>query len=262
MIRIGLVGGRGRMGQLIMDSISKSDGIMLSSLYLRGSSLFPEDLQEVYVGNQWDEFLRHCDVVVDFSHHTATLECLQAVQRNPKPLIIGTTGLDDRAHQMMRQLSSTLPILYATNMSRGITLLNRIVPMIAKMLGDADIEIVEMHHRHKKDSPSGTAITLAQNCATARGLDLNQVRISGREGEVGERSKDEIALMSLRGGDIIGRHAIGFYCDGEYIELIHHATSRDTFAIGAIEAVKWIVSQKNGFYNMEDVLMHQAPPML
>jgi len=139
-------------------------------------------------------------------------------------------------------------------MSLGIAVLNRLVEIASKKLRDFDIEIVEMHHRYKKDAPSGTALTLAEHAARARGLELDKVRVSGRNGNIGERNKEEIGVFALRGGDIVGRHTVGFYNDGEFLELNHTATSRDTFAKGAIKAAKWIVSQEAGFYSIYDCL--------
>jgi len=126
--------------------------------------------------------------------------------------------------------------------------------LASEALSDFDIEIVEMHHRYKKDAPSGTALTLGESVASARGLILDEVRVSGRNGNIGERSKDEIAIMALRGGDIVGRHTVGFYNDGEFIELNHTATSRDTFAKGAIKAAKWIVDKEPKLYSINDCL--------
>jgi 4-hydroxy-tetrahydrodipicolinate reductase len=139
-------------------------------------------------------------------------------------------------------------------MSLGVAILNKLVYLASKSLEDFDIEIVEQHHRYKKDSPSGTAMTLAEHCAKARELDLNKVRVSGRDGMIGERTKDEIAVMALRGGDIVGRHTVGLYNDGEFLELNHTATSRDTFAKGAVKAAKWLKDQKPGLYSINDCL--------
>lgn len=239
------------MGGLITDAISKKEGMILSSLYMRSKN---PSLDVEYAGKEWEEFLNHCEAVIDFSNQEATSQLLSAIEKNPKPLVIGTTGLDTQTHQKMKELSKQIPIVYATNTSRGIVLLNQIASLVAKTLKDADIEIIEMHHRNKKDAPSGTAMTLAECCARARGVDLEHVRVSGREGNIGKREKDQIAVMSLRGGDIVGRHTVGFYCNGEYLELSHHATSRETFALGALEALEWVLSQKKGLYHMGDVL--------
>ncbi|HHH72448.1 MAG TPA: 4-hydroxy-tetrahydrodipicolinate reductase, partial [Sulfuricurvum sp.] len=154
----------------------------------------------------------------------------------------------------LKELSALAPVLYATNMSLGVAMLNKLVNLASKTLEGFDIEIVEMHHRHKKDAPSGTALTLAESAAAGRGLDLDKVRISGRNGNIGERSADEIAVMALRGGDIVGRHTVGFYNDGEFVELNHTATSRNTFSKGAIRAAKWLNTQQNGLYSIADCL--------
>ena len=147
-----------------------------------------------------------------------------------------------------------MPVLQATNMSLGVAVLNRLAAIASKALSDFDIEIVEMHHRRKVDAPSGTALTLASSVAKARNQDLDKVRVSGRDGAVGARSKDEIAVMSLRGGDIVGRHTVGFYNDGEFIELNHTATSRATFAKGAIKAALWLANKQPGRYSIDDSL--------
>jgi Dihydrodipicolinate reductase len=147
-----------------------------------------------------------------------------------------------------------MPILYASNMSAGIAILKQLVEQVSRTLKDFDIEIVEQHHRHKVDAPSGTALTLGEFAAKGRDLDLDKVRISGRDGQIGARTKDEIAVMALRGGDIVGRHTVGFYNDGEFLELNHTATSRETFSKGAIRAASWIVEQKSGLYSINDCL--------
>lgn len=252
MIKIGLVGYRGRMGQLIAENIRNNVDCSLSSVYQRK----PDEIQlnEICVTDLWQEFLMQCDVVIDFSNQQASQQLLNELQKTPKPLVMGTTGLKQEDFYLMQSLAKDMPIVYATNTSRGVVLLNEIVFFVAQKLKDADIEIVELHHRHKKDSPSGTAMTLAQECAKAREKDFQEVCITERNGTIGARKQEEIGVMSLRGGDVVGRHTVGFYCDGEYLEFTHNATDRKTFAIGAIEAVKWVISQVNGLYNMKDVL--------
>lgn len=253
MLKIGLVGYSGRMGQLIFREIAQKEEMQLISIYTKKSQ-HSSCVDEALVTSDWQEFLEPCDMVIDFSSPQGTSQLLRAVAKNPKPLVIGTTGLSEETHVLMQELSQTIPIVYATNTSQGVALLNRLVFIASEVLRDADIEIVEMHHHHKKDAPSGTAMTLAQYCANARGLDLEKVRVSGRDGNVGERSKDEIGVMSLRGGDIVGKHTVGFYCDGEYLEITHNATNRKTFALGALRAAQWIVSKQSGLYSMKDVL--------
>ncbi len=192
--------------------------------------------------------------MIDFSLPEAAQSLLEALLKNPKPLVSGTTGLSVHQLNLLKSLSEVAPVLYATNMSLGVAMLNKLVSLASKTLEGFDIEIVEMHHRHKKDAPSGTALTLAESAASARGLDLDQVRVSGRNGNIGERTDDEIAVMALRGGDIVGRHTVGFYNDGEFVELNHTATSRNTFSKGAIRAAKWLHTQERGLYGIADCL--------
>ncbi|MDU5325660.1 4-hydroxy-tetrahydrodipicolinate reductase [Campylobacter ureolyticus] len=201
-----------------------------------------------------EDFFKSSDVVIDFSMPEGTKALLEFAKKNPKPLCIGTTGLSKDELNLMKEISKNMPILYATNMSLGVAVLNKLAFLASKALSEFDAEILEMHHRYKKDAPSGTALTLAKNVAKARNLDLDKVRVSGRDGIIGQRSKDEIAVMSLRGGDIVGRHTAGFYGNGEFIELNHTATSRATFANGAIKAAIWLSSQKNGLYDINDCL--------
>ena len=199
-------------------------------------------------------FLNGCDIVIDFSLPDACEALLGGAMKTPKPLVIGTTGLNTHQLNLLKQASELMPVLYATNMSLGVALLNKLVYQAAAALDGFNIEIVEMHHKHKKDAPSGTALTLGESAAHGRGLDLDKVRISGRDGNIGERSEDEIAVMALRGGDIVGRHTVGFYNDGEFIELNHTATSRNTFSKGAIRAGSWLVDKKAGLYTISDCL--------
>jgi 4-hydroxy-tetrahydrodipicolinate reductase len=206
------------------------------------------------VTNDIDTLIENSDIIIDFTLPEGTEALLEALLKKPKPLVSGTTGLSMHQQNLMRELAKYAPVLYATNMSLGIAILKRLVAMTSEKLRDFDIEITEMHHRYKKDAPSGTALTLAEQAAKARGLDLNKVRVSGRDGNIGERSRDEIGVFALRGGDIVGRHTVGFYNDGEFIELHHTATSRDTFAKGAIKAAKWVVSQPAGLYTIDDCL--------
>lgn len=205
-------------------------------------------------GSDFKALFENSAVIIDFSSPKGTKSLLEFAANSPKPLVIGTTGLDDATNALMHELSAKMPIFYATNMSLGVALLNRLVFEAASVLKGFDIEILEMHHRHKKDAPSGTAMSLAQNAAKARNLELSKVRVSGRDGIVGQRSENEIAVMSLRGGDIVGRHVVGFYEDGEFLELAHTATSRATFAKGAVKIAKWLVSHEAGLYAMSDFL--------
>jgi len=252
-VRVGILGANGRVGKLIIDDLKNTDGISLSSVFVRNKLNFSID-PSILVATDMDTFLNGCDIVIDFSLPKACESLLESAIKTPKPLVIGTTGLNTHQLNLLKQASELMPVLYATNMSLGVALLNKLVHQASASLEDFDIEIVEMHHKHKKDAPSGTALTLAESAASARGLNLDNVRISGRDGDIGERSKNEIAVMALRGGDIVGRHNVGFYNDGEFIELNHTATSRNTFSKGAIRAAKWLADKETGLYSISDCL--------
>lgn len=254
MLGIGIFGATGRIGKLLIEALQKDNDANLSCIYVRNELQYSVP-NGVLVTNDINVFLESSNLIIDFSSPEATKLLLDvAIDKCPKPIVIGTTGLNKIQNDLIISASQKMPILYASNMSKGIVVLNKLARIVSNALRNSDIEILEMHHREKKDSPSGTALMLAKTCAEARNLDINKVRVSGRDGLIGKRSNDEIAVMSLRGGDIVGRHSVGFYIDGEYIELIHNATSRMTFANGAIDVGKWLVKQKNGLYSIEDTL--------
>ncbi|MDD5548702.1 MAG: 4-hydroxy-tetrahydrodipicolinate reductase [Sulfurovaceae bacterium] len=253
MIKVGILGSTGRVGALLINNILNDDTLSLSALHVY-DELKIDAPKGTLITNDMKELLNTCDVVIDFSAPKATAQLCEEALKNPKPLVIATTGLDAHQQNLLNQASENMPVLYATNMSAGIALLKMLVKQVAKTLKDFDIEIVEQHHRHKVDAPSGTALTLAQFAANGRGVDLDKVRISGRDGVIGARTKDEIGVMAIRGGDVVGRHTVGFYNDGEFLELNHTATSRETFSKGAIRAAKWLINQKSGLYSINDVL--------
>ena len=253
MIKVGLFGATGRVGQLIIEDLLTETEISLSAVHVYGKltfSLAPEVLATEDIAT----LLNASDIVIDFSTPDATQSLLEAALKHPTALVIGTTGLNMHQTNLLQQASEAMPILYATNMSLGVALLSKLVQIASERLSGFDIEIVEQHHRNKIDAPSGTALTLAESAAKGRGLDLDKVRVSGRNGNIGKRSKDEIAVMALRGGDIVGRHTVGFYNDGEFIELNHTATSRNTFSKGAIRAAQWLSKQEAGLYSIADSL--------
>ncbi len=253
IVKVGVLGANGRVGKLLIDDLKMTKNISLSSVFVRNSLDFSID-PSVLVTTDIKSFLNACDVVIDFSLPEACESLLEACLQTPKALVIGTTGLNTHQLNLLKQASENMPVLYATNMSLGVALLNKLVYQASAALGGFDIEIVEMHHRHKKDAPSGTALTLAESAAAGRDLNLDKVRISGRDGNIGQRSKDEIAVMALRGGDIVGRHTVGFYNDGEFIELNHTATSRNTFSKGALRAASWLADKEAGLYTISDCL--------
>jgi len=253
MAKVGIVGSTGRMGEHLIKNVLENEALELSALHVF-DELNVDVPSDVLVTNSMKAVLDVCDVVIDFSAPVATQELCEEALKNPTALVIATTGFTEHQQNLLTEASKEMPVLYASNMSAGIALLKQLVEQVAATLVDFDIEIVEQHHRHKVDAPSGTALTLGEFAAKGRGLDLDAVRVSGRDGQIGARSKDEIAVMALRGGDIVGRHTVGFYNDGEFLELNHTATSRETFSKGAIRAATWIVNQKSGLYSINDCL--------
>ncbi|VAY88430.1 4-hydroxy-tetrahydrodipicolinate reductase [hydrothermal vent metagenome] len=255
MLKVGILGSTGRVGSLLIDDLEVDDQTSVSSVHVFDElkKTLPDN---TIVTNDMKTMLDACDIVIDFSTPKATEELLSTIinTQTIKPLVIATTGFNEHQKNLLLEAGKIVPVLYATNMSLGVAVLNKLVSIASKTLAEFDCEIVEQHHRYKVDSPSGTALTLAQYAANSRKLNLDKIRISGRDGIIGSRTKDEIAVMSLRGGDIVGRHTAGFYNDGEFIELNHTATSRNTFSKGAIKAAKWLVSQDAGLYSINDCL--------
>jgi 4-hydroxy-tetrahydrodipicolinate reductase len=253
MIKVGIVGSTGRMGEHLINNVLEDEALELSAVHVFDElkTVVPDT---VLITNSMKVLLENVAVVIDFSAPVATQDLCENALNNPTPLVIATTGFTPHQQNLLAEASKEMPILYSSNMSAGIAILKQLVEQVSATLKDFDIEIVEQHHRHKVDAPSGTALTLGEFAAKGRGLDLDKVRISGRDGQIGARTKDEIAVMALRGGDIVGRHTVGFYNDGEFLELNHTATSRETFSKGAIRASKWIVNQESGFYTINDAL--------
>jgi len=253
MTKVGIVGSTGRMGEHLIKNVMENEALALAGLHVF-DELTVSVPDDVLITNSMKALLEACDVIIDFSAPVATQELCEEALKNPTALVIATTGFTVHQQNILTEATKEMPVLYASNMSAGIALLKQLVEQVAATLTDFDIEIVEQHHRHKVDAPSGTALTLGEFAAKGRGLDLDAVRVSGRDGQIGARSKDEIAVMALRGGDIVGRHTVGFYNDGEFLELNHTATSRETFSKGAIRAAAWIVDQESGLYSINDCL--------
>ena len=255
MIKVGILGSTGRVGSLLIDDLEHDEQARVSAVHVfdKLTKQLPED---TVVTNDLKVLFDSSDVIIDFSAPGATEALLTEVVENGarKPLVIATTGFNKHQQNLLIEASKLVPILYATNMSLGVAVLNKLVTLASKTLADFDIEIVEQHHKHKIDSPSGTALTLAEHAANARELNLDDVRISGRDGQIGARTKNEIAVMALRGGDIVGRHTVGLYNDGEFLELNHTATARNTFSKGAIKVAKWIIGKEPKLYSINDAL--------
>ncbi len=250
MLEIGIFGATGRVGNLLISEILANKNTKLASVYVRNELQYSIP-SSVLVTKDMESFVNSSQIIIDFSSPEATIKLLECAKENPTPLVIGTTGLNKEQLEFLHKCGNLMPILYSTNMSEGIAILNKVIELLSSRLSDYDIEITEIHHKYKKDSPSGTALTLAQTVANARGLDDNTFKM-GRDG-VCIRNENEIGIMSLRGGDVVGRHTVGFYGNGEYIELTHNATSRLTFAKGALHAALWLKKQNNGVYSMKDI---------
>lgn len=245
-------GSEGKMGAALMACVPNHPGITVVS--------------HIDIGNDIASVIQYCDVVVDFSSHTATANLVELCALHKKPIVIGTTGhTEDESVSLEGAASRTIPIVKATNFSTGVNVLFWLTRKAAEIFGpDFDLEIVEMHHRLKKDAPSGTAKTLAEILARVRKQQFDAVadamkalsikKAYGRCGEVGVRPSNEVGIHSIRGGDVVGDHTVIFAGIGERVELTHKASSRETFANGALRAAEWVVNQKPGLYDMMDVL--------
>ena len=214
-----------------------------------------EIVGQIDQGDDLAVVIGQCDVVIDFSLHSATPGIAQLCAKHQKALVIGTTGHSDAEQSTIRNLQSAIPIVWSSNYSTGVNTLFWLTRKAAEILGPGfDLEVVEMHHRLKKDAPSGTAKSLAEILADVRKQQLANVARHGREGIVGERTSEEIGIHSVRGGDVVGDHTVIFAANGERVELTHKASSRDTFANGALRAALWAVQQPPGLYDMQDML--------
>ncbi len=218
-------------------------------LLAAGSALGVETVAEL------DSVLDDFDVLIDFTTPEATLQHLALCQQNRKAMVIGTTGFSELQHQRIANSGETIPIVFAPNMSIGVNLCFNLLEQAARVLGDdVDIEIIEAHHRHKKDAPSGTALKMGEIVAQTLDRNLQQVALYGREGMGEERDRKTIGFSTVRAGDIVGDHTVIFAGLGERVEITHKASSRMTFAIGAVRAANWIADKDPGLYSMRDVL--------
>lgn len=251
MIGIAINGILGRMGQELTAAIMKQDDLFIVG-GIDTVETFHSD--EICVSFNPDEVLPDADIVVDFSSGEGTFRITEACQKRSLPLITGTTGLSKKQQERVMQLSQTVPVVQAFNFSLGINLLINLLEKAADVLkGTFDGEIIDIHHRKKKDSPSGTALLLARALAKSLGLPEEEAIRYGRQGKNLERGS-EIALHSLRGGSVIGEHQVHMLCDHETIVITHKALSRCAFVDGVLRAARWIGSQKPGYYTMQDVL--------
>ncbi len=264
MIKAIVTGAGGRMGGRIFNLIAADqDSQVVGAVEQKGHALIGRDIGEgLGLGKSGiviEEDLAACiekgDVIIDFTHHEASLKHLEMAVEKKRAIVIGSTGFSVDEVKRIKGLAAHTRCVFAPNMSVGVNVMFKVLEYVAGVLGDEyDVEILEAHHHLKKDAPSGTAVRMAQIVADKLNRDLEQVGVYTRKGMVGERTRTEIGIQTLRAGDIVGEHTVMFGGIGERLEFIHRAHSRDNFAKGAIRAAKWIVNQPNGLYDMQDVL--------
>ncbi len=263
-MKIGIIGCGGRLGRMLVAEILATDGCDLAGgIEQEGSPEIGRDLGAlvgrdpvgVIVGSDTAALVAGSDAVLDFTTPATALVVAPLAAAAGVPLVCGTTGLEPRHIETLRRAAESIPVVQSSNMSIGINLLLGLAKQVAAVLGpDYDIEIVEMHHRHKVDAPSGTALAIGRAAAEGRGIDLESASQRVRDGHTGPRRRGDIGFAALRGGDVVGDHALMFAADGERIELAHKASSRAIYARGAVRAALWAQGKPPGLYSMRDVL--------
>ncbi|MDU0354870.1 4-hydroxy-tetrahydrodipicolinate reductase [Paraglaciecola aquimarina] len=264
MSNIAIFGANGRMGRVLIDAIEQSAENKLVAASVRASStLVGADVGEVAgigkkgisICSDLSEHMVNTDVLIDFTLPAALADNLALCRAHNKPVVIGTTGLSDEQKSILHEAAKHIPIVFAANYSVGVNLLLNLVRQAAAVMADtADIEILEAHHRFKKDAPSGTAVAIGEAIATEIGRDLSSCAVYGRQGDTGERDHNTIGFATVRAGDVVGEHTALFADIGERLEITHKASSRLTFAKGAVKAAQWLIDKPAGLYDMEDVL--------
>ena len=264
MIRVAVIGAAGRMGKTLIEAVDSAEGLQLSAATERPeSSLIGSDAGElagigprgVAVSDSLERVADDFDVAIDFTSPSASIDHLAICRANRKRMVIGTTGLDDAQKAQLQAAAADTAIIFAPNMSVGVNLCLKLLDIAARVMGDdTDIEVIEAHHRHKLDAPSGTALRMGEVVAHALGRDLKDCAVYGRQGLTGERERTTIGFETIRAGDIVGEHTVMFAALGERVEITHKASSRMTFANGAARAAVWIMARENGLYDMQDVL--------
>ena len=263
-IRIAVAGVGGRMGRTLVQAVTETPGLILGAATERpDSSLIGTDAGElaglgrlgVTLTGDLGAAINAFDVLIDFPAPAATMDHLALCRPAGKAMVIGTTGLDAGQRAAVAAAGEAIGIVFAPNMSVGVNLCLKLLDIAARVLGDeVDVEIIEAHHRHKVDAPSGTALRMGEVVAAALGRDLRKVAVYGREGHTGSRERRTIGFETIRAGDIVGEHSVWFAADGERVEIAHKASSRMTFARGAARAAAWIAAREAGLYDMQDVL--------
>lgn len=264
MTKIAVNGAAGRMGGRIITAIKETEGLQLAgALEMAGHPALGQDAGllagcgalGVAITDNHEQALQDAEVFIDFTFPEVTLKNLEVCARLGKKIVIGSTGFTPEQRAAVDQYAKQIPIVLAPNMSVGVNACFKILKETAKILGpEFDVEIVELHHNQKKDSPSGTAVRMGEIVAEALGRDYQQSAVYHREGMCGARTKEEIGMQTVRGGDIVGEHTVYFIGMGERIEITHRALSRDMFARGAVRAAGWIAGQQPGIYDMQDIL--------
>jgi 4-hydroxy-tetrahydrodipicolinate reductase len=264
MATIAVAGASGRMGSRITALSKDYSGLKLVGAFEKpGHKDIGKDIgvitgigeTGIILADDIGSVMDKADVIIDFTHTSSTLENMKAASKKGRAMVIGTTGFTAEDVKEIKSFAEKIPCVLASNMSLGVNLLLKVLADVARTLGDDyDIEIVEAHHRMKKDAPSGTAVKMAQVIADAVKRNLDEVAVYARKGMIGERTKKEIGIQTVRAGDIVGEHTVIFGGLGERIEITHRASSRDTFARGALKAALWIAGKPAGLYDMQDVL--------
>lgn len=253
MLKVGIVGISGRMGHVLWDSALGMDGLKVVCGIDRNPSSLPLGCNVEVVGNP-SALSSVPDLFIDFTRPDCSLSVLEYAKANNVKVVLGTTGFDDDQKALIKDYAKHIPIVFAANFSVGINILLSLIKKTASIMQDADIEIVEAHHRYKVDSPSGTALAMGEAAAAGRNVLLRDVMVSGRDGMTGARQYGTIGFSSIRGGDIVGDHEVMFCTDGEIVSLNHKASSRATFARGALQSAMWLADKKPGLYSMKEVL--------
>lgn len=264
MVRIAVAGAAGRMGSRIAALSQDYQGLRLSGAFERkGHKDIGKDIGPligigntgILISDSLESIIDSVDLIISFTTVEASLEHLSLASSKGKAMVIGTTGFSKEAMQKVDELTKKIPCVMASNMSMGVNLLLKVLQDIARVLGEGyDVEIIEAHHRMKKDAPSGTALKMAQVIADALNRNLDEVAVYARKGIIGERTPKEIGIQTIRAGDIVGEHTVMFGGLGERIEVTHKVSSRDTFARGALRAALWLSGKPAGLYDMQDVL--------
>lgn len=264
MTNIAITGASGRMGKALIEAVSLDENSNLSGALVRpGSSLLGMDAGEVAATGKLNigilsdlaEVLPQTDVLIDFTTPDATLENLEACVTANVAMVIGTTGFSPEQLQQLERQATKIPVVFAANYSTGVTLVSRLLETAARVMGeDSDIEVIETHHRNKVDAPSGTALALGRVIAETLGRNLDDCAVYGREGITGVRNRETIGFSTVRAGDVVGDHTVLFAADGERLEITHKASSRMSFARGAVRAANWLSDKPAGLYSMMDVL--------